>query len=91
MDISFQIDRGEIIATIGADGAGKSTALKAVSRLLGAFSGQITEGEVFLEGKSIKNLRTDELAYLGMAIVPDRINLREIRRNQPKWHQHSAR
>ncbi len=70
-DVSFGIDRGEIIAMIGANGAGKSTALKAVSGLLGAFSGQITEGEVFLEGKSIKHLRTDELAYLGMAIVPE--------------------
>jgi branched-chain amino acid transport system ATP-binding protein len=70
-DVSFQIDRGEIIAMIGANGAGKSTALKAVSGLLGAFSGQIAEGEVFLEGKSIKHLRTDELAYLGMAIVPE--------------------
>jgi ABC-type branched-subunit amino acid transport system ATPase component len=33
---------------IGSNGAGKSTALKAVSGLLGAFSGQITQSEVFL-------------------------------------------
>lgn len=70
-DVSFHIEQGEIIAMIGSNGAGKSTALKAVSGLLGAFNGQITEGGVFLEDKSIKNLRTDELAYMGMAIVPE--------------------
>ena len=70
-DVSFQIDRGEIVAMIGSNGAGKSTALKAVSGLLAAFSGQITQGEVFLDGNSIKHLRTDELAHLGMAIVPE--------------------
>lgn len=70
-DAAFHIEQGEVVAMIGPNGAGKSTSLKAISGLLEAFSGQILEGEVLFEEKSIKNLRTDELANLGIALVPE--------------------
>ena len=40
--IDFSIDRGEIVCIIGANGAGKSTALRAISRLLPADNGSVS-------------------------------------------------
>ena len=48
--VSFDVRRGEIVALLGANGAGKSTTLKAVSNLLHAERGQVTEGQVHFDG-----------------------------------------
>lgn len=70
-NISFNVNKGEIVTLIGPNGAGKSTSLKAVSGLLDSIGGHIEKGEVLFEGKSIKGLRTDELVRKGISIVPE--------------------
>jgi branched-chain amino acid transport system ATP-binding protein len=69
--LSFNVGEGEIVAMIGPNGAGKSTALKAVGGLLSANGGTIENGEILLEGASIRGLRTDQLVEKGVVLVPE--------------------
>jgi branched-chain amino acid transport system ATP-binding protein len=70
-DVSFSVAKGEIVAMLGANGAGKSTALKAVSGVLTAAGGNITAGEVLFKGQSIVGLRPDQLVAKGVSLVPE--------------------
>ncbi len=54
--ISFNVDEGEIVTLIGANGAGKSTTLKTISGLLRPRSGQIR-----LRGESIVNMPAQDI------------------------------
>ncbi|CAM3182357.1 ABC transporter ATP-binding protein [Streptobacillus felis] len=65
-DISFYIDKGEIVSFIGANGAGKSTTLNAISNLL-----KIQSGEIALFGENISNVKAHKLVSKGMAHVPE--------------------
>ena len=65
-DISFNVNEGEIVSLIGANGAGKSTTLKTVSGLLRSKTGTIE----FL-GKDISKIETNRLVYQGLAHVPE--------------------
>jgi branched-chain amino acid transport system ATP-binding protein len=51
--ISLQIPDGDIIALLGANGAGKTTTLRAISGLLDVHAGDITKGEITLDGQPI--------------------------------------
>ena len=64
--ISFSVKQGEIVTLIGANGAGKSTTLRAVSGLIRARSGQ-----VMLDGRAITSMPAHEIVKLGMAHVPE--------------------
>jgi branched-chain amino acid transport system ATP-binding protein len=64
--ISLQVDKGEIVTLIGANGAGKSTTLKTISGLLFP-----REGSVKLEGQAIDHVPPHEIAALGVAHVPE--------------------
>lgn len=64
--ISFSVGRGEIVALIGANGAGKSTTLRALSGIVRPASGDILFG-----GRSIAGLPPHRVARLGMAHVPE--------------------
>ncbi|MCX7994534.1 MAG: ABC transporter ATP-binding protein [candidate division WOR-3 bacterium] len=64
--ISFKVCKGEIVALIGANGAGKSTTLRTISGLLKPRS-----GEIIFENKPITNLPGHEIARLGIAHVPE--------------------
>ena len=64
--ISFEVDEGEIVTLIGANGAGKSTTLKTVSGLLRSKTGSIT----FLD-KDIGNVPPHKLVAQGLAHVPE--------------------
>jgi branched-chain amino acid transport system ATP-binding protein len=63
--ISFQVERGEILALIGANGAGKTTTLRALSGM------QPCEGSVTLEGRDLRGLSPDEILRLGLSHVPE--------------------
>ncbi len=64
--ISFEVYEGEIIALIGANGAGKSTTLKTITGLL-----QPKSGHIFFEGKEITKLPGYKIVGLGLAHVPE--------------------
>ena len=64
--ISFEVNEGEIVTLIGANGAGKSTTLNTVSGLLKPRSGMIT-----FEGKGIVGIGASRIVGLGMALCPE--------------------
>lgn len=64
--VSFQVNEGEIVTLIGANGAGKSTTLKTVSGLLRSKTGAIT-----FEGEDISNTAPHKLVAHGLAHVPE--------------------
>ena len=64
-DISFDVGKGEIVTLIGANGAGKSSILRAISGLIG-YSGSIT-----YSGKDLKNIEADKIVAAGIAHVPE--------------------
>ena len=64
-DISFDVDRGEIVTLIGANGAGKSSILRAISGLI-PYDGSITYAE-----KDLKNIAADQIVAAGIAHVPE--------------------
>ena len=78
--ISFEVNDGEIVTLIGANGAGKSTILKTVSGLLRSKGGAIS----FL-GQDISNLAPDKIVARGLAHVPEgrRVFLRMITSESP--------
>lgn len=59
-DLSFTIDKGEILGVVGESGAGKSTIGNAIIDLLSP-PGRIARGDVFLNGKKISGLNSDEM------------------------------
>ena len=65
-DLSFEVPDGQVVAVIGANGAGKSTTLNTIGGLLKPVSGRIE-----LDGHDITSLRADQVASLGLAQVPE--------------------
>ncbi|MBS1419038.1 MAG: ABC transporter ATP-binding protein [Oscillospiraceae bacterium] len=64
--VSFQVNRGEIVTLIGANGAGKSTTLRTVSGLLRSKSGSIK-----FRGENISRLPSHKIVERGLAQVPE--------------------
>ena len=65
-DISFEVNKGEIIALIGANGAGKTTTLHAISGILPAASGKI-----MYNGVNLTKTPAHNIVKLGMSHVPE--------------------
>lgn len=64
--IDLSIDAREVVALIGANGAGKSTFLKTLTGLLPA-----TSGEIIFHGERIERMDAADIARLGIAMVPE--------------------
>lgn len=64
--ISFEVNKGEVIALIGANGAGKTTILHTITGLLNADSGSVT-----YEGKDITRMPGHKIVSMGIAHVPE--------------------
>ena len=65
-DVSFAVEQGEIVTLIGANGAGKTSTLHAISRLIPAKSGTIA-----FKGQEINGLDAHKLVGMGLAQVPE--------------------
>ena len=67
--VSLNVPKGKIVALLGANGAGKSTTLKAISNLLHAERGDVTKGSVEYKGNRIDQLTPNELVKRGVIQV----------------------
>jgi len=67
--VSLEVPEGGIVALLGANGAGKSTTLKAISGLLKPERGEITRGEVRFRDRDIANLHAPDRVRLGIVQV----------------------
>jgi len=67
--VSLQVQKGQIVALLGANGAGKTTTLKAISNLLRAERGEVTKGSIEFDGKRVDRLTPNELVRLGVCQV----------------------
>ncbi len=65
-DVSIDVEEGHIVALIGANGAGKSTTLRAISGLK-----QPSSGEIWFQGKRIDHCSPEEITAMGIAHVPE--------------------
>ncbi len=64
--ISFDVEQGEIVALIGANGAGKTTILHTISGLISP-----TTGSILFEGTDITKIQPHKIVGMGMAHVPE--------------------
>jgi len=64
--VSLEVARGSVVALIGANGAGKTTAMRLISGLL-----RPTRGTIILDGKNVEGLDASRIARLGLAHSPE--------------------
>ena len=64
--ISFEVEQGQIVTLIGANGAGKSTTLRTISGLV-----QPKDGRIYFEGRDITDYNTQKIVETGIAMVPE--------------------
>ncbi|NQU61333.1 MAG: ABC transporter ATP-binding protein [Rhodospirillales bacterium] len=67
--VSLEVPEGGTVALLGANGAGKSTTLKAISNLLGAERGDVTKGSIEYRGDRVDKLDPNELVKRGVIQV----------------------
>jgi len=65
-DVSIDVEEGQIVALIGANGAGKSTTLRAISGLK-----QPSSGEIWFRGERIDQRSPEDITMMGIAHVPE--------------------
>ncbi len=64
--ISFEVEEGQIVTLIGANGAGKSTTLRTISGLVPP-----KDGRIYFEGRDITDFNTQKIVETGIAMVPE--------------------
>ncbi|AEE13786.1 ABC transporter related protein [Thermodesulfobium narugense DSM 14796] len=64
--VSLEVNKGEIVALIGANGAGKTSVLKAIMAVE-----RVSSGEVYLDNVLLTGLSTDRIVSMGLCLVPE--------------------
>jgi branched-chain amino acid transport system ATP-binding protein len=65
-DVNLRVEPGEIVSVLGANGAGKTSLLRAISNIIVR-----RNGAVFLAGKDVSSVRAESIVQMGVAHVPD--------------------
>ena len=66
--VGFRMDKGEILALLGRNGAGKTSTLRSIAR---AETPSVKEGTIYLEGVSLHDKKAWQAARLGVGLVPE--------------------
>jgi branched-chain amino acid transport system ATP-binding protein len=69
--VSLEVKEGQAVILLGANGAGKTTTLKAVSGLLYTEAGEVTDGHITFEGRSIKGMKPHKIVDMGIVQVQE--------------------
>ena len=84
--LSLEVPKGAIVALLGANGAGKSTTLKAISGLLKTEDGEVTRGEIVFDGERIDGIDPERIVRRGIfqvmegrRIIADMTSLENLR------------
>jgi len=84
--LSLDVPKGAIVALLGANGAGKSTTLKAISGLLKTEDGEVTRGEIVFDGERVDGIDPDKIVRRGIfqvmegrRIIADMTSLENLR------------
>src|SRR3979411_2029336 len=84
--LSLSVPQGAIVALLGANGAGKSTTLKAISGLLKTEDGEVTRGEIGFDGQRLNGIDPDKIVRRGIfqvmegrRIIADMTSLENLR------------
>src|SRR5260370_32237880 len=64
--LSLEVPDGQIVTLLGANGAGKSTTLKAISGLLKSEDGEVCDGTIELDGQSLAHLDPADIVRRGV-------------------------
>lgn len=77
-DVSFEVNKGDLMLLTGGNGSGKSTILKAIYGLLSPWKNEDgTVGKIIFDGKDIINTPTSELLKMGIVYMPQKKNVFE--------------
>ena len=64
--VSLSVEDGQIVALLGANGAGKSTTLKAISGLLHIEEGEVTDGSIEWNGERVDKMKAEQIGKMGI-------------------------
>jgi len=67
--VSLEVPDGKIVTLLGANGAGKSTTLKAISGLLYTEEGEVTDGSIEFDGQRIDRMNPEDIVKMGIVQV----------------------
>lgn len=69
--VSLEVKERQIVVLLGANGSGKTSTLKAISGLLYTETGEVTDGDITFEGRSIKGMSPDRIVNRGIVQVQE--------------------
>jgi branched-chain amino acid transport system ATP-binding protein len=67
--VSLEVGDGKVVTLLGVNGAGKTTTLKAISGMLRTEEGEVTDGSIDFDGRSIDRFGPEDIAALGISQV----------------------
>ncbi|MEI8101440.1 MAG: ATP-binding cassette domain-containing protein [Bacteroidota bacterium] len=72
LDVSLEVNPGEVVVLSGPNGAGKTTTVRAATGFLKSEHSKVISGKIAFDGKEITNLEPHQIASRGVAFVPER-------------------